>query len=127
VVHPEIIQHVDFFGQIDDFSLYRHYFRARCLVFPSFFEASGLPPIEAMTCGCPVVTSDIPALRERCGDAALYCNPADPDSIADQILKLLKNETVYEEFRRRGTEWARRFSWNECARETFAVVKELLT
>ena len=127
VVPPEIVGHVDFFGQIDDFvRLAELYSRSRCCVFPSFFESSGLPPIEAMSCGCPVVTSDIPALRERCGDAALYCNPADPDSIADQILKLLKSETVYEEFRRRGTEWARRFSWDECARETFSVVKELL-
>lgn len=126
-VPPEIIRDVDFFGQIDDFeTLCKLYLRSRCLVFPSFFESSGLPPIEAMSCGCPVVASDIPSLRERCGDAALYCNPADPDDIADRILMFLKGETVYEDFRRRGREWARRYSWDECARDTFAIVNELL-
>jgi glycosyltransferase involved in cell wall biosynthesis len=125
-IPPEIKEQVEFFGQIDSLeTLGNLYARSRCLIFPSFYESSGLPPIEAMSYGCPAVVSDIPALRERCGDAALYCHPDNPDEIADRILEFLTNDATYEEFRRRGHEQAQQFSWSRCARETFAIIEGL--
>ena len=74
---PDDVKHlIRLEGQVEDLGrlgdLYRN---ARCLLFPSFYEASPLPPLEAMHFACPVVASDIPSMRERCGDAAAYCDP----------------------------------------------------
>lgn len=114
-------------GQIDDtdqlIDLYR---QAACLVFPSFYEASPLPPIEAMACGCPVIASDIPALQERCGDAALYCDPHRPEDIADKIQQVLGNPGQAEALRQKGVLRARQYTWEFCAKETLQVITKVL-
>ena len=119
---------IRFLGQVDDtqtlISLYRG---ATALVFPSFYEASPLPPLEAMSCGCPVVASDIPALKERCGDAALYCNPADPQSIANSINQILTSPVLREQLREKGIAHAHQFSWQKCAIETIAVLRKTIS
>jgi glycosyltransferase involved in cell wall biosynthesis len=74
------MDHVVFLGKVDDEELRRLYSHAACFVFPSLYEGFGYPPLEAMACGCPVVCSDIPALRETCGGAAVFC---DPRSVGD--------------------------------------------
>ncbi|MGZ9274455.1 MAG: glycosyltransferase family 4 protein, partial [Nitrospira sp.] len=81
-------------GYVPNAVLRALYENALCFVFPSYYEGFGIPPLEAMLCGCPVVVSDIPALRETCGDAALYCNPRDPGSLAAQILALAGNPAL---------------------------------
>ena len=82
-IPDDISSQITFVDAVDDpTALISYYRKAACFLFPSLYESSGLPPIEAMACGCPVVASDIPALRERCGDAAIYCDPYDIDSIA---------------------------------------------
>ncbi len=115
---------VEFLGQVDDterlLSLYR---KACCLVFPSFYEASPLPPLEAMASGCPVLASDIPSLRERCADAALYSNPHDPADIAAKIVALRRDPGLREALRRKGIERAREFTWERAARETWEVIR----
>lgn len=113
-----------FLGQVDDgarlAALYR---RAACFVFPSYYEASPLPPIEAMTFGCPVVASSIPALRERCGDAAEYCDPESVESIAGAMRRILADPLRAEELRRRGGQRAAAFTWEECACRTLEVLR----
>jgi glycosyltransferase involved in cell wall biosynthesis len=112
-------------GQVDDPDrLAAAYRGARCLLFPSFYEASPLPPVEAMAYGCPVVAADIPSLRERCGDAALYCDPRDNDDIAHAVERVLDDVVFAAELRRRGVARAAQFTWSACAEQTLAVLAE---
>lgn len=103
----------------DLIALYRN---AVCLLFPTFYEGFGLPALEAMAHGCPVVASDIPVMREVCGDAALYCNPNEPADIADKVRVLAENSDLRAQLSRRGISRATEFSWEKCARETFDVL-----
>jgi glycosyltransferase involved in cell wall biosynthesis len=66
-------------------------------VFPSFYEGFGLPPLEAMTCACPVIVSRCASMPEVCGDAALYCDPHDPATLAEQLRRLLGSEQLRAE------------------------------
>lgn len=111
---PEELQgQFEFWGQVNDSDrIYDAFRRSRVLVFPSFYEASPLPPIEAMTFGCPVVASDIPSLRERCGDAAEYCDPNDVDSIVTAARTILKTNDSWQEFSKRGRIRAAQFTWS---------------
>jgi glycosyltransferase involved in cell wall biosynthesis len=108
----------------DVIALYRN---AVCLLFPTFYEGFGLPALEAMAYGCPVVTSDIPVMREVCGDAALYCNPHEPGDIADKVRMLAQSSEMREQLRRRGIGRASQFSWERCARETYEVLHRVIT
>jgi glycosyltransferase involved in cell wall biosynthesis len=97
--------------------------RAAALVFPSLYEGFGLPPLEAMACGCPVACSNAAALPETVGDAARLFDPRDTRAIADAVLDVL---AAPEEWALRGLERAARYSWDETARATDAVYGELL-
>jgi glycosyltransferase involved in cell wall biosynthesis len=110
-------ERVRFVGQVNDVDrLEEEYRRSMVFVFPSLYESSGMPPTEAMRNGCPVVVSDLPALRERCADAALYCDPRDPSSMEAQVRRLLDDDTLWAEHQLRGLERAARFSWDEQSR-----------
>jgi glycosyltransferase involved in cell wall biosynthesis len=117
---------VRFTGYIDDKSLRQYFTHADVLVFPSLYEGFGLPPLEAMAAGCPVIVSDIPSLAEVCGDAALYCDPRNPAHIADTIKRLIDNPPLQEELRERGQSRARQFTYEKCAQETVAVIEGVL-
>lgn len=99
-------------GHISEEDLAGLYNLATVFVYPSLYEGFGLPPLEAMACGAPVVTSDIPVLRETCGEAALFTHPEDTDSIATGIRMLLCDEKKRRDLSRLGTEHAARYSWN---------------
>ena len=101
------------------------YRRARALVNPSLWEGFGLPPLEAMACGVPVVVSDIPAHREVAGDAARYVEASSPESIADGIEQVWSNETVRLGLIEMGLRRAERFTWEETARKTLALYHRL--
>lgn len=109
-------------GYVTDGELRALYERAACFVFPSFYEGFGLPPLEAMLCGCPVIVSDRASLPEVCGDAALYCNPDDPMDIAAKLRSVLTSHALQEELRQAGRARAREFSWGRAA----AQLEELL-
>jgi len=116
VVPDDLTDKIIFLGHIEDGAfLSELYRRAACLVFPSFYEASPLPPLEAMHFGCPVVVSDIPALKERCGDAAEYCDPHDISSIVGAVRHVLNNPARKDELVQRGRVRARTFTWRNQA------------
>jgi glycosyltransferase involved in cell wall biosynthesis len=115
---------LQFTGHVSDSLLRRYYAHAEALVFPSLYEGFGLPPLEAMASGCPVVASHAASIPEVCGEAAIYCDPLSVDDIADKIklaLELKGNErhTLLENARTH----AARFSWKRCARQTWEILQ----
>ncbi len=95
---------------------------ASLFVYPSFFEGFGLPVLEAMACGTPVVTSDNSSLPEVAGDAAVLVDPNRPAEIADAMEALLSDEKLYDKMKKRGLERSQKFGWKKCARETLNVI-----
>ncbi|MFC1612834.1 glycosyltransferase family 4 protein [Patescibacteria group bacterium] len=95
---------------------------AELFTFLSFYEGFGIPVLEAMACGVPVLASDIPALREVASDVALFVNPNEPKEIADGILKLLSDEKLRCAMVKGGLEQAQKFSWEKCGRESLEVL-----
>jgi glycosyltransferase involved in cell wall biosynthesis len=114
-------------GYVSDAELRALYQHAACFVFPSFYEGFGLPPLEAMTCGCPVVVSRAASLPEVCGDAAMYCNPHDPVDIAHAIDEVIGNPALQDDLRHRGAERAAEFSWQDAARTMLDLLDGLVT
>lgn len=101
-------------GQVNDHqAIYDAFTNARFLLFPSFYEASPLPPIEAMTFGCPVISSTIPSLKERCGDAALYCEPNDHADIIKAIDQIMQSDDLWENLSKAGRSKAAKYSWRK--------------
>lgn len=98
---------------------------AEVLVFPSFYEGFGLPVVEAMACGTPVVTSNLSSLPEVAGDAAILADPKDPESIADAILRIMEDSALREDLVRRGTAKVADYGWQRTARETIAIYESL--
>jgi glycosyltransferase involved in cell wall biosynthesis len=113
---------VRFPGYVGDDELEALWGMAGCFAFPSLFEGFGLPVLEAMQRGVPVACSDIPVLREVCGDAVGYFDPHDPGSAAREIGAALDDD----ELRRRGREHASRYSWSDAARGTFEAYERAL-
>jgi glycosyltransferase involved in cell wall biosynthesis len=104
-------QDVRFFGFVPDHTLSALYRMASVFAFPSLYEGFGLPPLEAMACGTPVVTSKISSLPEVVGDAALLVDPYEVNDIADAMARLLDDERLRAELIDRGKERVRHFSW----------------
>jgi glycosyltransferase involved in cell wall biosynthesis len=112
-------------GYVTDDELKALYEHAACFVFASLYEGFGLPPLEAMYCGCPVIASREAAVPEVCGDAALYCDARSVEDIAAKITYLMDAVEVREEMRRKGRERAKKFSWNAAATELLRVLREI--
>ena len=102
-------------GYVSDEQLASLTASAYAAVYPSFFEGFGVPILEAMQSGTPVITSNTSSMPEIGGTAALYADPHDPDSIAKQMLALYKNETLRSELIDAGKAHAGRFNWDQCA------------
>lgn len=114
-------------GYVSDAQLRALYEGAACFVFPSFYEGFGLPPLEAMCCGCPVIVSDRASLPEVCGPAALYCDPADPTTLAAQLRRLLGSAALAGELRAAGHARASQFTWDRAAHTFTALGQRLAT
>ena len=113
-------------GRVSDEELVSLYRRAACFIFPSVYEGFGLPPLEAMACGCPVLASDIPVVREVCADAALYFNPIDIDDIRNAIEKFYAEmERLRPMLQKRGADNVKRFDWAAAAREVVRIAREI--
>jgi glycosyltransferase involved in cell wall biosynthesis len=102
-------------GYVSNAELRALYEAATCFVFPSFYEGFGIPPLEAMHCGCPVVVSRRASLPEACGDAALYAEPDDPSDIARQLRRLIESPALRAEMSAAGLVHAKKFSWAAAA------------
>jgi glycosyltransferase involved in cell wall biosynthesis len=119
-------KHVRFFGFVPNETLAVLYRLANVFVFPSLYEGFGLPPLEAMASGTPVVTSNVSSLPEVVGDAALLVDPRDPDAIAGAVRMVLTDRTLREDLQRRGLVRARSFSWEQAVARMRTIYTEVL-
>lgn len=117
---------VIFTGYVPDADLPAFYNLADIFVYPSLYEGFGLPPLEAMACGCPVITSNTSSLPEVVGDAAIMVNPYDVEGLADAMCRVLTNNELRLKMKKQGIERAKMFSWTRCAAETLEVYKNLI-
>ena len=113
-------------GYVPDEELPYFYKGAALFVFPSLYEGFGLPVIDAMSCGIPVITSNVSSLPEVAGDAAILVDPLSTEAIAEGMWSVLNDEKKHEELSRKGKERARQFTWEKCAWETLATYRKAL-
>ena len=114
-----------FIGRVSDEELTRLYSNAICFVFPSFYEGFGIPPLEAQSCGCPVVCSNAASLPEIYGDSVVYFNPYNVEDMRGKIQMVLNDENLQNELRAKGFENIKRFSWEESAQKIINLVNKL--
>ena len=116
-------ENIKFLGRVNDDELIRLYQTASCFIFPSIYEGFGLPPLEAMACGCPVLASDIPVEREVCGDAALLFDPYDVKSIRETIRYFFDHiEQLRPTLKSKESERYKAFSFEKSAKEIIHIV-----
>lgn len=115
---------VKFLGYIPEEDLPYLYSGALFFIYPSIYEGFGLPPLEAISCGCPVISSHISSLPEVLGEAALYVDPEDENEIAEAILHLHDNAQKRQRLSEVGIAQAKKFSWEESARMTLGVYQK---
>lgn len=123
----KIEKNVVFTGKVLDEELKWLYQNASIYVFPSFLEGFGLPGLEAMENGLPVVSSDSSCLTEIYGDAALYFNPQNIEEIVKAVLELLDNKELREKLIKKGYKRVKKFSWRKCAQETLEIYRSVLS
>jgi glycosyltransferase involved in cell wall biosynthesis len=119
-------KHVRFLGFVPHRTLAVLYRLAAVFVFPSLYEGFGLPPLEAMASGTPVITSNVSSLPEVCGDAAFLIDPLETEAIADAMRRVLTDEKLRTELRQRGLERAKHFSWEQSIARVRQIYTEVL-
>lgn len=110
-------ERVKWLGYVSDAELRALYEGAMCFVFPSLYEGFGIPPLEAMQCGCPVLAARAASIPEVCGDAALYFDPQDAASLAQLLLKVANDVSLRDRLRQKGLARAQQFTWKRVAQE----------
>ncbi len=120
-----IDQAVIFVEYVSELDLAYYYSSAALLAYPSLYEGFGFPPLEAMACGCPVVTSDTSSLPEVVGEAGIMFNPYDTDSLVEAMRKVLTDSELRDDMVRKGLEQAKKFSWEKAAKETQEVYNKV--
>lgn len=117
-------KNIKFLGRVSDEELINLYANAEAFIYPSLYEGFGIPPLEAMALGCPVLASDIPVLHEVCKEAALYFNPLDEKDIQSCIEAFHHtNDSVKTDLIKKGYNNIKRFSWIESAKEIIKLVQ----
>lgn len=125
IMENHVENKVKFIGYVDDNDLPILYNLAELFIYPSLYEGFGLPPLEAMACGCPVITSNTSSLPEVVGDAGIMVNPYNVEEIARAIDLVLSNENLRKEMIEKGLKQAQKFSWRKTAEETLKVYEEV--
>jgi glycosyltransferase involved in cell wall biosynthesis len=121
--NPILRSRILFTGYIPDEDLSAIYSGATAFVYPSLYEGFGLPPLEAMQCGTPVITSNTSSLPEVVGDAGIQIDPKDEDALCQAIIELLNNSELRKTLSKKGIDRSRKFSWSKCADETLKVYR----
>lgn len=119
-------ERVIFLGEVVDDHLPALYSGATVFAFPSLYEGFGLPVLEAMACGAPVICSNTSSLPEIVGDAAITLDPLDQESWTAAMGELIEKETLQEEMQEKGLQRARKYSWKETARRTWEVYQDVV-
>ncbi len=127
IEHLQLREAVHFIGLVQEEDLPALYCGADLFVFPSLLEGFGLPVIEAMACGTPVVTSTSSSLPEVAGEAAILVDPYDPAAIAAAMRRVLDNRALADDLRARGLARARQFSWEQTAHAMTVVYGKILS
>ena len=117
---------IDIIDQVNQDELKTYYQNAKLFVFPSFHESFGFPPLEAMACGTPVIVSNVTALPEVCGDAALYVDPYSMEDISKKIQLLLSDTSLQEEYIVKGLAHVKTYTWKGAAKAHLKKFKEML-
>lgn len=117
---------IKFTGYVSDQDLTALYSSCLAFIYPSIYEGFGLPPLEAMACGAPVITSDIPVLRETVGTAACLVAPANKRQLAQALMNVIEDKSYRERLSLDGLEHSKRFSWDRTARLTLDVYNAAL-
>lgn len=119
-------QEVIFTGYVDSDDLPCLYNMAMAFVYPSLYEGFGLPPLEAMSCGTPVISSNAASIPEVVGEAGILIDPCQINDLAEAIFRVAESASLREEMSRQGLERARGFSWKKCAVETLQVYRDCM-
>ncbi|SIT79079.1 MULTISPECIES: glycosyltransferase family 1 protein [Burkholderiaceae] len=119
-----VAKHIVWAGYVSDGELKALYENAACFVFPSLYEGFGLPPLEAMYCGCPVIVSREASLPEVCGDAALYCDAHDAADIAAKLVELMGDVEQRRAMREKGRAHAQQYRWDTSASRLLRVLRQ---
>ncbi|HBU5929808.1 glycosyltransferase family 4 protein [Klebsiella pneumoniae] len=116
---------ISFLGRVDDEALIQLYQNAQAFIFPSLYEGFGIPPLEAQSCGCPVLSSDRASMREVLASSALYFNPDSKKEIIDSMNLIYSNDALRESLINKGIENVARFSWAESANKLNLLVDRI--
>jgi glycosyltransferase involved in cell wall biosynthesis len=122
----KLAEQVHFLENVSSEDLARLYNAAQCLTLPSYYEGFGLPPLEAMACGTPVVVSDRSSLPEVVGDAGLLIDPDSVEDLSTALARVLDDSDLRTSLRQRGLVRSSEFSWAKAARQTMAVYEKVL-
>ena len=120
-----VSERIKFLHDVSEGELPQYYKNAEMLVLPSLYEGFGLPVLEAMSYGCPIITSNRSSLPEAGGDAVLYVDPENVSDIAEKMNKLLSDDSLRQELIKKGNEQVKKFSWEKAAKETLRVLENV--
>ncbi|WHZ25185.1 MAG: Glycosyl transferase, group 1 [Nitrospira sp.] len=121
-----IVAQTKLVGVVSDAELVRYYQQATVFVFPSLYEGFGLPMLEAMGCGCPVICSNVASLPEVAGEAALLIDPRQSGQLAGELTRLLESPVLQATLRARGLARAKEFTWDRTAKQTVAAYETVV-
>lgn len=122
----QLLEEIILTGYVEEIDLPAIYSMAEVLVYPSIYEGFGLPPLEAMACGCPVIASNTSSLPEVVGDAGILINPYDVEALKQAILSVIRDDALRNLLRDRGLERAKMFSWEKTAKEVLKCFYEII-
>jgi glycosyltransferase involved in cell wall biosynthesis len=123
VAHLNLSEHVQLTGPLSDDELPALYNGASLFAFPSLYEGFGLPVLEAMACGTPVLTSTVSSLPEVVGDAGVKVDPYNTEGMAEAMREIIENQSLRQMLRQRGIQRASQFSWENTARKTMGIYR----
>ena len=122
----QIKNRIHHLGYVSDEELHSLYCNADAFIYPSLFEGFGLPVLEAMASGCPVITSNVYSMPEIAGNAAVLVNPLSVEDIASAVLMICSQKALSTEMKDMGIAQAKRFTWNRCAKETCEIYRAII-